>query len=199
MSCGSAFARVADISGRRDDDFVYGSHAVPASAFRHVLGTDPRIVEYQVLQTEGGVDVLVVADADVQALAPALVTAMQRHGVARPSIRTRRRDPGPQPSQWQTQALRTALAALMRRRSCSPAEPRLSLRPRRQLQRRIPGCVGRRPCTSRRWVTRSLSTSPECLNQLRLRVAWTGLLNLDAPAVYRWRVRGLVCLVGLSE
>ena len=88
-ACGSAFARVADISGRRADEFVYGSHAVPASAFRHVLGTDPRIVEYQVLQTEDGVDVLVVADADVQALVPALVTAMQRHGVAHPSIRIR--------------------------------------------------------------------------------------------------------------
>ena len=89
-ACGSAFARVADISGRRDDDFVYGSHTVPASAFRHVLGTDPRIVEYQVLQTEHGADVLVVADADVQALAPALVSAMRRHGVAHPSIRDTR-------------------------------------------------------------------------------------------------------------
>ena len=88
-ACGSAFARVADISGRRDDDFVYGSHTVPASAFRHVLGTDPRIVEYQVLQTERGVDVLVVGDSGVQSLAPALVTAMQRHGVAHPSIRIR--------------------------------------------------------------------------------------------------------------
>ena len=38
--CGSAFARVADIGGRRDDDFRYGSITVPASAFRHVLGTD---------------------------------------------------------------------------------------------------------------------------------------------------------------
>ena len=85
--CGSAFARVADISGRRDDDFVYGSHAVPASAFRHVLGTDPRIVEYQVVQTEDGADVLVVATADVQSLAPALVAAMQRYGVAHPAIR----------------------------------------------------------------------------------------------------------------
>jgi phenylacetate-CoA ligase len=84
--CGSAFARVADISGRRDDDFVYGSHSVPASAFRHVLGTDRRIVEYQVLQTEDGADVLVVADGDVQSLGPALVAAMQRHGVARPAI-----------------------------------------------------------------------------------------------------------------
>jgi phenylacetate-coenzyme A ligase PaaK-like adenylate-forming protein len=85
--CGSAFARVADVSGRRDDGFVYGAHTVPASAFRHVLGTDPRIVEYQVVQTEGGVDVFVVAAADVQSLAPALVTAMQRHGVSGPSVR----------------------------------------------------------------------------------------------------------------
>jgi phenylacetate-CoA ligase len=88
-ACGSAFARVADIGGRRDDDFVYGSHTVPASAFRHVLGTDPRIVEYQVLQTEGGVDVLAVAGADVHALAPALASAMQSHGVADASIRIR--------------------------------------------------------------------------------------------------------------
>jgi phenylacetate-CoA ligase len=87
--CGSAFARVADISGRRDDDFAYGSHSVPASAFRHVLGTDPRIVEYQVVQTEGGADVLVVATADVQSLVPALVSALQRYGVAHPSIRLR--------------------------------------------------------------------------------------------------------------
>jgi phenylacetate-coenzyme A ligase PaaK-like adenylate-forming protein len=85
--CGSAFVRVADISGRHDDDFVYGSHSVPASAFRHVLGTDPRVVEYQVLQTKDGADVLVVASTDVEALVPALVAAVQRHGVTAPSIR----------------------------------------------------------------------------------------------------------------
>lgn len=87
--CGSAFARVADIGGRHDDDFVYGTHSLPASAFRHVLGTDPRIVEYQVVQTEDGVDVLVIANTDVQSLVPALVAAMQRHGVADPSVRIR--------------------------------------------------------------------------------------------------------------
>lgn len=87
--CGSAFGRVADISGRRDDDFVYGTMSVPASAFRHVLGTDPRIVEYQVVQTEGGADVLVVANTNAEALIPALVAAMQRHGVPNPSIRVR--------------------------------------------------------------------------------------------------------------
>ncbi len=87
--CGSAFARVADISGRRDDDFVYGSHSLPASVFRHILGTDPRIVEYQVLQTETGADVLVVAHADVQSLVPAIVSAMQRYGLTQPSVRIR--------------------------------------------------------------------------------------------------------------
>jgi phenylacetate-CoA ligase len=85
-ACGSAFARVAEISGRRDDEFAYESHTVPASAFRHVLGTDPRIVEYQVVQTEHGADVLLVAKGDVQSLVPALVAAMQRHGVADPAI-----------------------------------------------------------------------------------------------------------------
>jgi hypothetical protein len=37
--------RVADIAGRIDDDFRYGAHTVPASAFRHVLGTSPAISE----------------------------------------------------------------------------------------------------------------------------------------------------------
>ena len=86
-ACGSAFARVAEISGRRDDGFVYGSHTVPASAFRHVLGTDPRIVEYQVLQTKSGADVVTVAGASVQDMVPALISAMQRHGVAHPAVR----------------------------------------------------------------------------------------------------------------
>ena len=47
-ACGSSMVRVADIAGRRDDDFRYGERMVPASAFRYVLGTDPMISEYQV-------------------------------------------------------------------------------------------------------------------------------------------------------
>ena len=65
-ACGSAMRRVADIAGRRDDDFRYGERMVPASAFRYVLGTDPRISEYQVRQTAGGADVLVVGSPDVR-------------------------------------------------------------------------------------------------------------------------------------
>ena len=46
-------------------------------------------MEYQVVQTEGGANVLVVATAEMQSLVPALVSAMQRHGVAHPSIQMR--------------------------------------------------------------------------------------------------------------
>ena len=61
--CGGAFARVADIGGRRDDDFRYETCTIPASVFRHVLGTDARVSEYQVQQLAvRGADVLVVGD-----------------------------------------------------------------------------------------------------------------------------------------
>jgi phenylacetate-CoA ligase len=91
-ACGSAFARVADIGGRRDDDFRYGATTVPASAFRHVLGTDPRISEYQVTQTVAGADVVVVGDPDpseLEALTSSLVAALRRHGLPDPTIRIR--------------------------------------------------------------------------------------------------------------
>lgn len=79
--CGSAMPRVADISGRRDDDFHYDGRLVPASAFRYVLGTDPRIAEYQVHQTAGGADVLVVGSPDAAAVAAALVAALRPFGL----------------------------------------------------------------------------------------------------------------------
>lgn len=88
-SCGSAFARVADIGGRRDDDFCYGEVSVPASVFRHVLGTDPRVSEYQVHQTARGADVLVVGDPDVEPLASAVAAAVGRHGLAHAEITVR--------------------------------------------------------------------------------------------------------------
>jgi phenylacetate-CoA ligase len=87
--CGSAFARVADIGGRRDDDFRYGPTTVPASAFRHVLGTDPRISEYQVTQTVTGADILTVGSPDVDALRTALVAAIRRYGLPEPTVEIR--------------------------------------------------------------------------------------------------------------
>jgi phenylacetate-CoA ligase len=87
--CGSAFARVADIGGRRDDDFRYGETTVPAIAFRHVLGTDPRVSEYQVAQTATGADIVVVGNPDAAALTRALIAALRRYGLWEPTIQIR--------------------------------------------------------------------------------------------------------------
>jgi phenylacetate-CoA ligase len=85
-ACGSAMRRVADIAGRRDDDFRYGGRMVPASAFRHVLGTDPLISEYQVRQTLVGADVLVLGSPDTSEVVTALAASLRRYGVANPEI-----------------------------------------------------------------------------------------------------------------
>ena len=87
--CGSAFARVADIGGRRDDDFRYQTCTIPASVFRHVLGTDARVSEYQVQQAVRGADVLVVGDPDVDALTSSVVAALRRHGLSDPEVAIR--------------------------------------------------------------------------------------------------------------
>jgi phenylacetate-CoA ligase len=88
-ACGSMFARVADIGGRRDDDFCYDTATIPASVFRHVLGTDARVSEYQVHQTAGGADVLVVGHPDTDGLAVGLVAALARHGLADAEVTVR--------------------------------------------------------------------------------------------------------------
>lgn len=90
--CGSAFARVADIGGRRDDDFRYYDITVPPIVFRHVLGTDARISEYQVVQTPTGADILVVGAPDTETLTAAMVAALRRYGLAQPVIRIRLTD-----------------------------------------------------------------------------------------------------------
>jgi phenylacetate-coenzyme A ligase PaaK-like adenylate-forming protein len=84
--CGSELRRVAAIAGRRDDDFRYGDRTVPASAFRYVLGTDPRISEYQVRQTTTGADVLVVGSPDVPTVVAGLVAALEPYGIANARI-----------------------------------------------------------------------------------------------------------------
>ncbi|OHV45049.1 AMP-dependent synthetase [Parafrankia soli] len=85
-ACGSSMPRVADIVGRRDDDFRYGRRMVPASAFRYVLGTDPLISEYQVRQTAGGADVLVVGSPDAAVVAAALAFSLRPYGLTNPDI-----------------------------------------------------------------------------------------------------------------
>jgi phenylacetate-coenzyme A ligase PaaK-like adenylate-forming protein len=85
--CGSSLVRVAEVEGRLDDDFRYdGIGTVPASVFRHALGTDPAISEYQVRQTNGGADVLVVGSPNVPAVRNALVESLAHHGFNDPAI-----------------------------------------------------------------------------------------------------------------
>jgi phenylacetate-CoA ligase len=85
--CGSALARVADIAGRRDDDFhYYGAHTVPAGVFRHVLGTDPTISEYQVRQTPAGAEVLVVGSPSLEGVTAALTASLRRCALAEPVV-----------------------------------------------------------------------------------------------------------------
>lgn len=84
--CGSSLLRVATVEGRRDDDFRYGTRTVPASAFRHVLGTDPAISEYQVRQTPTGAEVLVVGSPDLAAVSAALVASLRRYDLSDATI-----------------------------------------------------------------------------------------------------------------
>jgi phenylacetate-CoA ligase len=88
-TCGSAFGRLADIGGRRDDDFRYPTCTVPASVFRHVLGTDPRVSEYQVKQTVDGAEILAVGTPDVDRLTLSVSTALRRHGLTDPKVEIR--------------------------------------------------------------------------------------------------------------
>jgi phenylacetate-coenzyme A ligase PaaK-like adenylate-forming protein len=85
-ACGSPMARIATVAGRSDDDFRYGARTVPANAFRHVLGTDAAISEYQVRQTPTGAEVDIVGSPDLAALTAALVESLRRYALADPKI-----------------------------------------------------------------------------------------------------------------
>lgn len=70
--CGSAYPVVADVQGRLDDTFRYDGVVVNPHLFRSALGKRAAIVEYQVLQTPAGAEVVVrcgspVAVAELEA------------------------------------------------------------------------------------------------------------------------------------
>jgi hypothetical protein len=62
---------------------------VPAITFRHVLGTDPHVSEYQVTQTTAGAHILTVGNPDVEGLATSLAAALQRCGLSNPKVAIR--------------------------------------------------------------------------------------------------------------
>jgi hypothetical protein len=54
-----------------------------------VLGTDPRISEYQVTQTAAGADILTVGQPDIDALRAAVLAALRRCGLSDPRVQIR--------------------------------------------------------------------------------------------------------------
>ena len=88
--CGSAHRRVADVQGRLDDGFVYGSVTVHPHLFRSVLGSERAIVEYQVSQTARGAAVAVRGGpVDASRLERRLEAELERLGVPRAEVSIR--------------------------------------------------------------------------------------------------------------
>lgn len=92
-ACGSAYRRVADILGRADDLFAYGSVIVHPHVIRSPLAARREVVEYQVAQTADGADVRVREGGhervDEAALAAAIAHALEQAGVPRPAVTVR--------------------------------------------------------------------------------------------------------------
>ena len=84
---GSGYLR-AEVGGRAEDVFKYGAVDVHPVVFDTVIIRIPSIVEYQVRQTESGVDVDVVArgDVDLAELASAIGDRLRHAGLARPRV-----------------------------------------------------------------------------------------------------------------
>ena len=60
-----AFREIKSIVGRADDWFTYGKCRVHPMIFRHILGQNKEIEEYQVIQTIDGADILIVASEKI--------------------------------------------------------------------------------------------------------------------------------------
>jgi phenylacetate-coenzyme A ligase PaaK-like adenylate-forming protein len=91
-SCGSAYARVADIQGRLDDDFVYGDgRRVHPHVFRSVFVREQALTEYQVRQTAEGAELLLCHDRplDHEALAAGVADALAAAGFAGAQVTAR--------------------------------------------------------------------------------------------------------------
>ena len=90
--CGCVHRRVADIQGRLDDRFAYpGGVLVHPHVFRTVLTRTSAIVEYQVIQTNNGAQILTVTrdTLDVPALERALQDNLARAGLSKPLVEVR--------------------------------------------------------------------------------------------------------------
>jgi phenylacetate-CoA ligase len=87
-AAGDPYLRAA-VEGRADEIFRYGTVAIDPLVMRTVMVKTPGVVEYQVRQTEHGIDVAVVADGalDHAALASALRDSLRAAGLREPHVR----------------------------------------------------------------------------------------------------------------
>ena len=85
------------VEGRADEVFRYGEVEVHPLVVRTVMVKNPAVVEYQVRQTELGVDVDVVADrdVDVDGMAGALEHGLCQAGLTGPRATVRTVDAVP--------------------------------------------------------------------------------------------------------
>ena len=81
----------ATVQGRDDGILRYGDVNIHAHAIRSVLVSAHAVTEYQVRQTGRGIDVAVIAGADLDrsALTSALATSLQRAGLTDPQVTVR--------------------------------------------------------------------------------------------------------------
>jgi phenylacetate-CoA ligase len=81
----------ATVEGRADDTFRYGSTTVDPLVIRSVLVRTPAALEYQIRQTSRGIDVAVVAGAELDrtAVAAALEQGLREAGLADPQVHVR--------------------------------------------------------------------------------------------------------------
>lgn len=87
--CGTVHTWIAEPVGRQDDVFVYpdGTRIHPL-VFRSPLGRTAAIVEYQVLQTPTGANLLIIAEDSVSTdeIAHELTDALRAAGLAHPTV-----------------------------------------------------------------------------------------------------------------
>jgi phenylacetate-CoA ligase len=79
----------ATVRGRADDVFRYGSVEVHPHVIRSVMVGTPAVREYEIRQTEQGLDASVVADSDYGELGAALESALRDAGLDDPHVRVR--------------------------------------------------------------------------------------------------------------
>ncbi len=78
----------ASVNGRADEVFRYGGVAVHPHVIRSALASQRTVREYQVRQTEAGMDIACVTDShlDEAALAGRLECALRQAGLAEPRV-----------------------------------------------------------------------------------------------------------------